>query len=452
MTDPESPTAFTVPSRTTPTWEVELLISGALTIALFQLPPLLESTFAQWIAMAPSSRIPIVLYGYIYSKIVLLALIGTFVLHIAARANWVAIVGVHTVFPSGPRWENLSAGPISRRIAQRIAGNVDEAIERADNRATLIFSYGILTAQFSFGILLMSLVAIAFSRLFALVMDERWALMIAALLLALPSLFFGSIDRIFGARIRDGGWFSRQIERGLQLATQLGLVRFAQPLLPMLITNIGGRRGNLMLVAVVTLVTGAALIDTMAKFNQLGWMRGAALPALTRSSGVNPLHYAALRDDLTRYSAVPFIPAELSEGPYLRLVVPYSAERHDRILAQSCAIEMTASAADSQRSGSPEEATMLETDAARRDSEAALMACFASLFDLRLDGLPLRNITLERFRDPFSGHDAGLAMIDVRALAAGRHELQIKRLPRAINSLRYTTDLSEPPDRIAFWR
>jgi hypothetical protein len=79
------------------------------------------------------------------------------------------------------------------------------------------------------------------------------------------------------------------------------------------------------------------------------------------------------------------------------------------------------------------------------------MACFARLLALRLDGTPLSQ-RLERHRDPYSGQDGALAMIDVRALAPGRHELEIQRLPRAGNSLRLQPGPALPPDRIVFWR
>jgi hypothetical protein len=237
MSESSSRAPLTVPSRTTPTWELELLISGALVIALFQLVDPLELAFAKWIALVPSSREPVVIYSYIYSKLVLFTLIGTFVLHIAARASWVALVGVHSVYPQGPRWENLSGGTITRRLMEKLSGSVDDAIERADNRATLVFGYGMLAAQLAFMILVFSLVVIALSGLLSWLIDERWALLVVGASMALPIALFTGLDRLFGKRLRAGGWAARQLERGMRWSVFMSTGHFTQPLLSLVTTT-----------------------------------------------------------------------------------------------------------------------------------------------------------------------------------------------------------------------
>ncbi len=451
MSDEPTSHHLRVPSRTTPTWEVELLISGALVISLFQLIDPLELWFAKWIALVPANREPVVIYSYVYSKMVLFALVGTFVLHIAARANWVALVGIHTIYPDGPRWENLSGGSVSRRVVRKMCGNIDEAIERSDNRATLIFSYGILASQFSFVVLLLTLMVIALSLVFERVVDGNWALLWATGSLTLPILVFTILDRLVGTRLREGGWLARQLERGVRFSILMNLGRFTQPLLPLITTNVGGRRGNWLLLLVFGLVIGIVSLDTVSRRGRLSVLRGEAFPVQSRSSGVNALHYSALRSDTQRFDAAPYIPEEVVVGPYLRLFVAYSPDRHDAAMHRDCASVF--SVAKPETAGKEiDEAALREREQTRRGGEAELMACFGRLLDLRLDGAELPQLVLERHRDPFSGHDGGLAMIDVRALPKGRHELEIKRLARARNGLRFATDPPPPSDRIVFWR
>jgi hypothetical protein len=122
---------LTLPSRTTPTWEVELLISAAVAFSLYQMLEPLEYWFTRSMTQASGSLHGLIVYGYFYGKLVLVVLITTFTLYIAARAAWVALVGVHSIFPQGPNWDNLSSGPIGRRLAQAMAGDIDEAIEPA---------------------------------------------------------------------------------------------------------------------------------------------------------------------------------------------------------------------------------------------------------------------------------------------------------------------------------
>lgn len=443
-----SESKLVVPARTTPTWEVELLISGALVIALFQLPAMFELAFAKWSARSPSVHIPLVIYGYIYSKLVLFALLFTFVLHIAARANWVALVGVGSIYPDGPRWENHASGVIAKRMMKRLHLPMDEAIERADNRATLIFSYGILTAQLSVAILVISLIAIGISRVLALFMDERWTLLVAAAAFALPPMLVSTLDSIFGKRLPAGHWFSRFLERALTLASWVNGTRYAQPLLASLTTRVGGRRGGLVLALVLGLVLMATIVDTLSKVSDFSLLRSGMLTEQNRSTGAHAIHYAQSRKQSRRYSNAPYIPAEVVEGPYLRLFVPYAPERHDAMMLAQCVPSV---AVDVDASVDPM-AAMRATDQQERRAEAERMACFGRQLAITLDGLPLTGQRYERHRDAHSGHDGALAMIDVRNLTNGRHELAIARHPRAVNALRFNVDSPAPPDRIIFWK
>jgi hypothetical protein len=450
MSEPvEAP--LSVPKRTTPTWEVELLISGALVISLFQLIDPLESWFSKWIALVASNREPLVIYSYIYSKVVLFVLIGTFVLHIAARAAWVALVGVHTIYPAGPRWENLSGGVWTRRVVQRMCGSIDDAIERADNRATLIFGYGMLAAQFSFMILVLTLTAVIASVLFEQLVDTRWALIGTVVLLTFPIGLFSLADGLIGRRLKEGSRLARMLERGLEFSIRMNLGRFTQPLLPLVTTNVGGRRGSWLLMGVFMLMCGAAIMDSLGRWDGFSLLRDQAFPPQSFSSGVNALHYAGLRSDSQRFDPSPYIPAEVIDGDYLRLFVPYVSARHDAALERDCAETMSA-ARKRTRPGSSDATAAAQQDQEQRRVEAEVMTCFARLLALRMDGAPLSQQRLERHRDPYTGQDGALAMIDVRALAPGRHELEIQRLPRASNSLRLQSGPALPPDRIVFWR
>jgi hypothetical protein len=449
MSEPvEAP--LSVPKRTTPTWEVELLISGALVISLFQLIDPLDSWFSKWIALVASNREPLVIYSYIYSKVVLFVLTGTFVLHIAARAAWVALVGVHTIYPAGPRWENLSGGVWTRRVVQRMCGGIDDAVERADNRATLIFGYGMLAAQFSFMVLVLTLAAVIASMLLERVMDARWALLVAAGLLTLPITLLSTVDWLIGRRLKEGSRLARVLERALEFSIRMNLGRLTQPLLPLVTTNVGGRRGGWLLLLVFMLMCGAAVFDSLGRWADFSLLRDQAFPPQSFSSGVNALHYASLRSDNQRFDRSPYIPAEVIEGPYLRLFVPYASVRHDAALVRECADVMSAAKNRTRPAG--DATAVAQHDRTQRRVEAEVMACFARLLALRLDGALLSQQRLERHRDPHSGQDGAVAMIDVRALAPGRHELEIQRLPRASNSLRLQSGPPLPPDRIVFWR
>jgi hypothetical protein len=120
-------------------------------------------------------------------------------------------------------------------------------------------------------------------------------------------------------------------------------------------------------------------------------------------------------------------------GPWLRLVVPYDLLRHNEAIGTICA-DLPA-----------DEAKPTAAEFARRER---LLACIADLHRIKLDGesLPPLEFLLHEDIDGLRGF---VAMIDVRALAPGRHVLEIARPTVSRDAQR-----DEPPQpyRIPFWR
>jgi hypothetical protein len=88
-----------------PPWEPELLISGAVIFALFQLPSAIDAMYERASPhMTRTSGIAL-LFGYWYGKAIVYALIGSFIVHLVSRDYWVGLVGLNSVYPHGARWE-----------------------------------------------------------------------------------------------------------------------------------------------------------------------------------------------------------------------------------------------------------------------------------------------------------------------------------------------------------
>ncbi len=145
-----------LPRHTTPTWEVELLISGVAVFAMLQLPGWLDTQYfllvprfaAEW-----RSALSIV-HMYLTSAAIILAV--TFFLHLLLRARWIALVGMQSVYPTGIRWDRLRMGPLRRSVEQVQSGTSADAVERADNQASILFAVGVSLASM---MLLLGLVA-----------------------------------------------------------------------------------------------------------------------------------------------------------------------------------------------------------------------------------------------------------------------------------------------------
>src|SRR4051812_22054262 len=129
---------------TSPTGELELLISGAVLFALFQIPPLLNGFFARVEPHATSTMLSVLLFVQIYVRAIVYALIACFVVHLIGRAYWVGLVGLHSVFPKGVRWENFKSGPLGLEVYRERLVSLPAIISRTDNFCSVIFSFAFL--------------------------------------------------------------------------------------------------------------------------------------------------------------------------------------------------------------------------------------------------------------------------------------------------------------------
>jgi hypothetical protein len=129
-----------------------------------------------------------------------------------------------------------------------------------------------------------------------------------------------------------------------------------------------------------------------------------------------------------RDAAVPYVQNIVVTGPYLQVVVPYDPDRDDTALRRDCT------------------AMLRMTGHAGR--AAATLDCLQRLHSLLLDGKAIESLRYDIASDPRTDRPALIAMIDVRALAPGRHELQVAR---AIAPDDKRPEASAPY-RIPFWR
>src|SRR3954469_21965204 len=86
---------------TSPTWELELFLSGAFVFATFQLPGLIEQLFTRIQPHTTEATYYVVFNLTLYGKAIAFTLIAMFVVHLVTRAYWVALMGLHSVFPGG---------------------------------------------------------------------------------------------------------------------------------------------------------------------------------------------------------------------------------------------------------------------------------------------------------------------------------------------------------------
>lgn len=423
-----------LPGRTTPTWEMELLVSGATVFGLMQLPAQADrllfgfynaSNFAV-AALTPSL--------WIYIKFSLLTLIATFVAHLCLRGYWVALVGLSSVYPEGFRWDRMKArlGPHYLQTSRELAGDMDRLIERADNRASIVFGLGFGMAMLMLMPMVLVIGMMAVIWIYeALGGDAADALKASAVLAAGIFLVFGALvywDRARGDRMPADSRGGRWLRGFFRFYARLGFDRANNPLITLYGSNEGNRRTAVILGVVMMAVLSIVLWQAVGE--RLGWSVGdfAGLPEDVQSATdtVLPMHYASQRGTTARLAPLPHIPDPVVRGDYVRLFVPYIPARHNEAMQMRCPQALAATGDDAQRE--------------RLD-------CLEAMHAVTLDGQPL-DIHFDAAEDPATGQRGMLAMIPVHTLERGRHELTLQRTPR---SDRKADDPPPKPYVIPFW-
>ncbi|MGH8105725.1 MAG: hypothetical protein ACREO2_05380, partial [Arenimonas sp.] len=207
-----------ISKRTTPTWEMELLISGATVFSLLQLPRPLYRFLSNAGEMHGEAVYQAIKIFGIYVQFSLWILIITFVVHLFMRGYWIALVGMNSVFPKGMQWDRLSDhGPIYKKDLEDNSPDMSELIEVADNRATVVFGLGFGTALTMF--LLCLLMGVLIGILLALQIyglstksDDIVFIMLAVFMG--PYFVVYTIDKYFGNKLGNGkigAWLGRII-------------------------------------------------------------------------------------------------------------------------------------------------------------------------------------------------------------------------------------------------
>jgi hypothetical protein len=420
-----------LPKHTTPTWEVELLIAGVAVFAMLQLPGWLNDRLMFLLPRFEESWRGSLIMVFSYAMGAAMILAATFALHLLLRAYWIALVGMHSVYPDGIRWERLRMGPVEREVMQRRDGDFAAMVERADNRASVVFATGVALAAIL--LVLTVLVMGVFAAGMAITMALQWPvpaeriLLIGIAIVLAPALLMSLLDRKWGARLRNDNPLRRLMAGAFDLYARFGVANKGG-ILGMLSSHHGRWRVQAVAMAAVTLCLVGAMFGQLAMRTPERLGNYAWFPHFDKGAAgvVDAANYDDQRDPL-RSRPAPFIQSAEIDGHYIRLTVPYQPARDAEAMQQSCPDATAGEDADA-RAG-------------------ALLRCLAALHPVTLDGIPLAHLHYDAGSDAQTDRPALVAMIDVRSLAPGRHELAI-----AGSSPAGGDTASAAPWIIPFWR
>lgn len=443
MSDPDPATEDTVhqlPRDTTPTWEVELLLSGALVFASLQLPAWLDQALYALQPRLSGSLHQAAIMLYFYLKITTYALICTFVLHLASRAIWVAALGLRSVYPEGIDWERLKRGPVFRAWAGETVRSLAQTIDQADNRASKVFAFGLVLTLMSFAIMLFTMGLVALGGFAAwwwpALEDNVWFAFGLVSLLVLPVIGASLFDRHYGHLVSRGSVTERAIRSCYRLSSWMVWGRLTNPFLLTVMSRLGVRRGNLLMVGALYGLMAVIAVEMMLRNGVLQLPGERLLPESAAGQELRSAWYADQRsaDDTRR--GQPFIPSTHVAGPYLKVFVPWIARRVEGLIRRECPLAVPDGL----------ERPESEQRSAETARVAVLLECAGShLHPLQLDGELVR-ADYQLGEDPISGLRGFVAMVPVQSLAAGRHELSVGRPPKE------GEERPQEPVVIPFWR
>jgi len=326
--------------------ELELIISGLTTVALFTLPGWLFERFAEAYThlsltmMASGNSAIILLTGLSYGLGV------CFLLHLMTRAYWVGLIGLRTVFPRGIDWNRTPGiGPLTRQRYRDKLPDLKTAIERSDRMASSLFA---VISVIALGISWIAVILIVTATTGGLI-GARFGAPNAGILYAsigIVAIAVGSaaliwlLDAVLAARfpaLQRAAWFRRLVTaigriqgwlfpQRLLLPVQLTLQSNTRPIIFLILSTIA-------VIAVVVLgqfsYTRTTNFTVSSEFRYLGEEHFQE-PAFV--SG----YYEDMRESQDRLRARPMIPTFEQRGSHVRLFLPYQPIRDNLLLDQLC--------------------------------------------------------------------------------------------------------------------
>lgn len=433
MTENDQPPGSMLSKDTTPTWEMELLISGVTVFALLQLPGVMDQAYLALRPRLDADWEGLVRLLFVYSKMSVMLLAIAFVLHLALRGYWIALVGMNSIYPTGVRWDRLKVGPIQRNLIDQRGIRIVDRIETADNRASIVFALGVNLALIMVALVVAVAMSFAVCGLLARLFGWYWMLpngaFVLLAMLALPYALAQQIDRRFGTRVSGNGWIARTISSTYRAYAKFGYGSDSNPTMRLLQSHAGERKVHFATVFAMLMVGCILAVQLILQEDNISIGEYANWPGaeVGQADSLIEQHY---RDQANQANALlPTIDSVFPSGNYLSLIVPFDPKRHPALLARACPTIWQASPTLGQR--------------------APLLECMAQLQALTLDGQALPTQALRYTSDPRTSQQGVIMVIPIGDLAPGQHTLSLKRA----QSLK-PEDRDATPDRyqIAFWK
>ncbi|WP_405234549.1 hypothetical protein [Lentisalinibacter salinarum] len=325
--------------------ELELIISGLTIFALFSAPGWLFDKFAD-------------IYTHLSTSLAIAGTIGTtllagtcyglaacFVVHLMARAYWVGLIGLRTVFPEGINWQNMPGlGPLSRQHYRETLPDLDTVIQNTDRLASSLFAViSMLTLSVLwFGTILVVVLVVSGG------VGARFGLTNAGMLIGmigLLALFVGVpllaylLDAQLASRVerlRDSRIYGAVVRALRRVA---GLAYPQRLVLPVKLTLQSNTRPVVFFIA---LILSIAFIVIVGNTRATAWRNFTVSGQFTYlnneqvQEGLRSTYYEDMPSPHDRLRGWPRVDSFTQSGSFVRLFLPYQPLRDNLVLDQLC--------------------------------------------------------------------------------------------------------------------
>lgn len=407
-------------------WNLELIISGAAIFLANYLPDavdnLLKYYLQNWVMDENISKITLPLLAFSFMKVVAWVLIFTFVVHFVMRAFWAGAVGLHAVYTDGIRYEQLPwMTDFSREQSRERFGTLADYILRLDRLANQIFSVAFLIALTSLGIAFGYVLVFTIINVVPVYAGKEVGMWISGTFLFLVAIM-ALLPMTMQSLMRSPTWASKVWVQKLAKWTMQKAGFILMPLIykPLTYLNLTFNSQipkarllrNMILSFVVffgfVLFTFATTLMHLSGRNTFinRHFYAQQRSAQTMIAGV----YDNLRTPSDRLPPVS-IPAEVVEGPFLRVFVDYP-KLLDAAISQHCQ--------------TPQWPDSLSKQARRFKTDSVHISCLDAFFKLKVNDSLMVHPDWMFHEHPVAGTPGLVAYLPSKNFKAGKNTLKVQ--------------------------
>lgn len=387
--------------------ELELIISSLTIFALFSVPGWLFDKIADIYTHLSTSLAIASTAGITLLAGTSFGLAACFVVHLMARAYWVGLIGLRTVFPDGINWSKTPGlGPLSRQYYRDTLPDLDTVIQNTDKLASSLFAViSMLTLSVLwFGTILTVILVVsgAVGARFGLT-NTGMGIGTAVLLmvfLGIPIIVY-LLDRQLASRVprlRDSRIFAglvRFLSRIAGFAYPQRLVR------PVQLTLQSNTRPVAFFIAltlsiIVIVAVGSTRTAAWRNFTVSGEFR--YLDTAQVQEGFRSTYYEDMPSPLDRLRGWPRIDSFNQNGSFVRLFLPYYPVRDNLVLDQLCG---------------------------RAEEAPDRLACLRRLWTVGIDGKPVSMANFEPAERADLGMRGLVGLVPLTGLEPGLRRIEV---------------------------